>query len=349
MKKTDKIVVFWEGLPACGLLLNSIARDSSVQLTVFATRAAVPFRELDKMLAYEVIYLDKAAQILDYQSHFDNCDAFVFTGWRHREILELGIKLRKRYKTKLVMAVDNRRKHNIRQFLGAIYFRIFYRDKLDYAFVPGKSASQLMRFFGLRQDQIKLGYYGASSELYWSDRAWKDRQDEFLFVGSIDRRKGVDLLLDGFKNYRQQGGLWKLRMVGAGPLRDVYDDLDGVIWEGFRQPHDVAERMRKAKVLFLTSRDDHWGTVVCEAAACGMLLAVSASSGAYEDIIMEGVNGISIKKVDCQKLSSIMWQFEKRQHSTAEYGSSISQLISRKFGELAYQNALRSIIGDDSL
>lgn len=347
MNEANNVIIFWEGLPACGLLVNSLARNKSVQLTVFATRAAVPFQALDEMLDCEVIYLDSPSEILDYQDLFDYCTAFVFTGWRHREVLALGIKLREKYKTKLVMAVDNRRKNNIRQFMGAIYFRLFLRDNIDFALVPGKSTTQLMRFFGLRQDQIKLGYYGASSQLFWSGKDWKDRVDEFLFVGSIDRRKGVDQLLEGFKDYRRQGGLWNLRMVGEGPLRDAYDGVDGVVWDGFRQPHEVAEIMRTSKVLFLTSRDDHWGTVVCEAAACGMLLAVSCSSGSADDCIMEGVNGISIETVNSRTVSSIMWQFENQQDGISEYGSRISQLISQQFGELTYENTLLSIIHDN--
>ena len=347
MSEVKKVIVFWEGLPACALLLSSLARNPEVHLTVFATRAAVPFHDIDKRLDCNVIYLAYSSEILGYQWLFKDCTAFVFTGWRHRSVLELATQLRKKFNTKSVMAVDNRFKNNARQMLGAIYFRLFLRGKVDYAFVPGKSANRLMRFFGLRQNQIKLGYYGAASQIYWSDVEWKDRTNEFLFVGSVDRRKGVDQLIEGYKIYRRQGGSWSLRMVGEGPLRDGYEGLDGVAWDGFRQPPEVAERMRKSKVLFLTSRDDNWGTVVCEAAACGMLLAVSCKSGAVEDCIMEGVNGVSIETVTAKKIASTMWRFENQQHRNSEYGSSISKLIAQQFGERTYENSLCSIINDN--
>ena len=59
------------------------------------------------------------------------------------------------------------------------------------------------------------------------------------------------------------------------------------------QPAEVANTMNSSKVAHSPSYRDHWGTVLCEAAACGCLLIGSNQSGSSTDLIRCGINGFT--------------------------------------------------------
>ena len=52
------VVVFWEGLPLCRLLLKSLLEDSGIRFTFYATRSTVPFKDIDRLLGTAVNYVD---------------------------------------------------------------------------------------------------------------------------------------------------------------------------------------------------------------------------------------------------------------------------------------------------
>ena len=49
-----RIVIFWEGLPACGLLLNGLVEEGIHSITVYATKPTVPFSNLEKFAFFNV-------------------------------------------------------------------------------------------------------------------------------------------------------------------------------------------------------------------------------------------------------------------------------------------------------
>jgi hypothetical protein len=130
------VVVFWEGLPSCGLLLKSLLEDSDIRLTLYATRPAVPFKDIDRLLGTKVNYVDRPEDIV-FSEIFD-IDLFIFTGWNNKFLLSLSQKLKcKGVKTALVS--DNNLTYSLRQLIGSFYFRIFVKPKINFAFVPGQS------------------------------------------------------------------------------------------------------------------------------------------------------------------------------------------------------------------
>jgi glycosyltransferase involved in cell wall biosynthesis len=176
--------------------------------------------------------------------------------------------MKKHQNAKIVAMVDNRYRGNLRQYLGAIWFRLYLKKYFDAVLVPGKSGQKLMKFLGMDPSRIYTGLYGAYEGIFNETNPIEIRNKEFLFVGQLIERKSVDVLIDAFKAYRQAGGAWHLRLVGDGPLKDICTG-DGIILESFTEPKEIARKMNQARVLVLVSRDDNWGTVVCEGAACG--------------------------------------------------------------------------------
>ena len=193
-----------------------------------------------------------------------------------------------------------------------------FLKSLNYVFVPGTSSFQLMESFGHPSSQIFQGYYGASRAIYFPTKNIKDRPKSLLFVGQIIHRKGIDILVEAFKIYQNNGGAYTLTIVGStDPKCDSKllgtNDFKSIRLLPFLQPDKIAELMNEHRVLVTPSRFDHWATVVCEAAACGCLLVASHQVGAAYDIIKPGINGFvfdSQKKSCVQDLAKILHLLE---------------------------------------
>jgi glycosyltransferase involved in cell wall biosynthesis len=297
-------LIFWEGFPPCGLLTKVVAEQYGDRLKLLGTRAAVPFEGLEELLGHPIDWLEKPDDIWERREEFADRNFIIHTGWSHPGWLRFDRWMKSRGAT-VVVAVDNSWKGSWRQYAGAIWFRLWLRRHFDAAIVPGRSATKLLRFLGMSQNRIFTGYYGAHESIYKPGPVIFERRAEFLYVGQLIRRKGIDILLAAFREYRLNGGAWGLRIIGSGPMQADCQG-EGIIFEGFGQARHVAQRMAEARCFILPSREDHWGTVVCEAMACGTPVIASRWVGASEDLIRNGINGWVFDEMTPSQLSRCM-------------------------------------------
>lgn len=340
-----KPIVFWEGFPACGLLLKEVVRHFGNDLVIMATRPAVPFENLEALLEHKIIWLENADDIWERRAEFSDRNFVVHTGWNHKGWLQFDQYVKRKNNAKVVVVVDNNFKKNIRQFLGAFYFRLVLKNYFDAVFVPGREGQKLMRFLGMQANKIYVGNYGAYEKIYKDTHAIEYRNNEFLYVGQLNKRKSVDILIEAFKAYRKAGGRWNLRILGSGELANLCEG-DGIIFEGFTQPHKVVEKMNQAKVFLLISREDHWGTVVCEAAACGMNLITTETVGATVDIVRNNINGIVLNAISAQCLIDAFNYYEQLDENLLINGSKVSKGIAQGYDSYSYYTAVMKMMYD---
>ncbi len=101
------------------------------------------------------------------------------------------------------------------------------------------------------------------------------KQPIFGFLGRLDKNhKGLDLLLDGFSIYVQNGGLATLELVGDGPdmdfLKKQAKDLEienQLIFHGAKYGDEKFDYLANFDVFVHTSRMEGFPTAVLEAAA----------------------------------------------------------------------------------
>lgn len=137
-----------------------------------------------------------------------------------------------------------------------------------------------------------------------------DRDPErLLFVGTVRRVKGLDVLVQALPAVIEQQPGVHLRVVGEPfrrqyrrderEVRELVDELglqDRVHFVGGREPEGVAEEMRRAAVLVVPSRRESFATVIPEAMACGTPV-VATRCGGPEEILTEGT-GILVPRED---------------------------------------------------
>jgi glycosyltransferase involved in cell wall biosynthesis len=93
-----------------------------------------------------------------------------------------------------------------------------------------------------------------------------------VFVGSLEKRKGVDFLLAVLADLP---GNWQLDLIGpqSGPLLHCADPRIRRV--GPRSPEEIQAGLGEFDVFLSPSREDTWGVAPIEAAAAGLLVVVS--------------------------------------------------------------------------
>lgn len=115
----------------------------------------------------------------------------------------------------------------------------------------------------------------------------------FLFVGSLIRRKGIDILLDAADGVEE--GVLEIVVVGDGPLRGIVESRARVNPTikplGARSPAEVARLMLSSSALVLPSRSEGRPFVIMEAMAAGLPVLATDIPGSRE-LVQDGVTGL---------------------------------------------------------
>lgn len=119
--------------------------------------------------------------------------------------------------------------------------------------------------------------------------------DRLLFVGTVRKVKGLDVLVRALPGIVDARPTARLRVVGEPFLRSYRRDeeevrslvadlglTDRVDFVGGLRPAAVAEEMRRAAVLVVPSRRETFATVIPEALACGTPVVATRCGGPQE-------------------------------------------------------------------
>lgn len=121
-----------------------------------------------------------------------------------------------------------------------------------------------------------------------------------LYVGRLDKGKGVEYLLQAARYIISQYTNLKFLIVGDGSLRSTYEKLaeprtDQILFTGFRV--DIPDLMNISDMLVLPSLSEGAANVVMEASASG-LPVIASEVGEVPKIIEDSRTGILVKPYD---------------------------------------------------
>lgn len=157
----------------------------------------------------------------------------------------------------------------------------------------------------------------------------------FLFVGRLTSDKGINDLLSAFKNVRQHNSFVELWIVGpdeegmASSIQKSSNELQGVI-KLFKQTSQPELFMAAADVLILPSYREGFGTVVIEAAACGIPTLAYKIDGII-DAVEDGKTGILVNLGEVEKLSKAMSRIAIDKNFLANLGQNARKRAIDKF------------------
>lgn len=167
----------------------------------------------------------------------------------------------------------------------------------------------------LKEDRIEIIYNGIDPEIFQNEngdllrKKWGITDDELAlgFVGQLDGRKGIGVLLSAFESIRLKVQNAKVVFVGVGPLREMIESeirskgwQNHVILAGFQD--DVPKVMNAIDILVLPSYWEGFGIVLIEAMAARKPI-ISTNISSMPEIVENGETGYLIKPGNSEELA----------------------------------------------
>jgi glycosyltransferase involved in cell wall biosynthesis len=200
------------------------------------------------------------------------------------------------------------------------------------AFAIGELAVRDFLRWGVRAEKVALLTYsnpvtprGAEPDRLCE--AFRGHRKAFCFVGALEKRKGIDLLINAFARIQESSGDWVLVLVGPDRSEGKYAAQVGdlrigkrVLFRGAIAPPCVASVLQSAAVLVLPSRFDGWGVVLNEGASLGLALISTDRCGAAYHLIAPCENGFRVRAGSVESLAAAMATYVKNPELAAKHG-----------------------------
>jgi glycosyltransferase involved in cell wall biosynthesis len=187
-------------------------------------------------------------------------------------------------------------------------------------------------------------------------------QDRFvlLFVGSIIRRKGVDVLMDVFIELSKKYSDICLIMVGpqsskeSGTVDDAYVSQqkekihnarlsDSVIWSGLIADQAMLVNYYRAADLFVfPTRNEGSPNVLAEAMAAGLPVIASLLPGTTDNIVLNGKNGSLVQVNSSEQFINAIELVYLDEYKRLKMGLASRKAALEKFSFDSYCQKLRS-------
>lgn len=195
----------------------------------------------------------------------------------------------------------------------------------------------------LDADRIEVIYNGIEAEPFMQPSPrdfrteWRIKPEELVlgFVGQLDERKGIRVLLAAFQRIKREWPQTRLVFVGQGPLRElIVDEIDKQRWgEAVLNPgflDDIAGVMQALDILLLPSYWEGFGIVLIEAMAAGKP-AISTDTSSMPEIIADGQTGFVVPPGDVEALADRVMQLLRDTTLREKFGRAARQRVLEKF------------------
>jgi glycosyltransferase involved in cell wall biosynthesis len=177
-------------------------------------------------------------------------------------------------------------------------------DLADLHCVASTVVKQQLTLSGVLPERVWIVPYGADPEVFYPRVDGSPREFRILFAGYVSLRKGMITLLTALEKLRKKD--WRVDFYGgvaqeARPDIDSYSGQTPLFFHAPVTQNDLAEKMREASVLVLSSLEEGFGLVVPQALSCGTPSIVSEAVGA-KDLIKNRENGSVFPVKDSEAL-----------------------------------------------
>jgi glycosyltransferase involved in cell wall biosynthesis len=195
---------------------------------------------------------------------------------------------------------------------------------------------------------VRVVDYGVHPSFYSVQWSPAEHEPALVYSGSLDRRKGLDVLFDALELLPERN--WTLRILGHGPMEAELRarNLPKVEWLGTLRWDEMQGQLARAWGLVIPTRADTGPTVVKEARVIG-LPVIGTRNGGLRDYIRHGENGYIVDPLDPKTLATALSSLMQsrahcidmgNRHHAEDRDSFAPSLCARKFAAL-YQELHR--------
>ncbi|OGN00667.1 MAG: hypothetical protein A2651_03315 [Candidatus Yanofskybacteria bacterium RIFCSPHIGHO2_01_FULL_42_12] len=178
------------------------------------------------------------------------------------------------------------------------------------------------------------------------------KEYDLIFVGRLENNKGITLLLEVIRNFKNQESRIKCLVVGDGALRDWVQSqitnyqLPITNYGWAKDQKEIAELMNKSKILIMPSYNEGGPRVILEAMACGVPV-LATNVGLIPDFAEKNVAKIIDWNAEdiAQKARELLENGEERERLSAT-GVELASKFERKIMVKNYADKLFKILED---
>jgi glycosyltransferase involved in cell wall biosynthesis len=255
-------------------------------------------------------------------------DAVVFSGWLHPPYRKLAFSSTLKH-CALVMGMDTPWWGTWRQHL-APWLLQWYLQRMDRVVVAGERSWQYAQRLGIPSAKIQRGLYGIDYQAWYPLMQERQRSlwpQSFLFVGRYAPSKGIDILVEAYRQYRSWiSDPWGLVCCGQGTLANHLQNQAGIENRGFVQPTDMIAVWQQAGAFLLPSRFDPWPIALVEASAAGLPVVCTDVCGSSVEVIRPGYNGIIVPQENPEALARALLSLHEHYELLPTWGKRAQQL-----------------------
>lgn len=271
------------------------------------------------------------------------------TGWIDKDYLKVASHFFKQG-VPVVGAFDTKWRGDFRQKVATWLSPFVFRQQFSHVWVSGLHQYEYARRLGFPRERIQIGMYSADTPrfeaAYQANLASKKAKypHTLLFVGRFVEMKRVNELAQAFKELSQEMRHdWKLKLVGNGPLREGFPEIEGIEIIDFVQPEVLPSLSADAGAFILSSFDEPWGVVMHEFAAAGLPIIAAEGSGASTAFLRQGYNGFLIQQASVSGIKAALRQlFQSSDQKLLEMGEA-SLHLSRQISPDTWAATLNAI------
>lgn len=160
-------------------------------------------------------------------------------------------------------------KKTLKQADMIIYNSVESKVSMERAFPQARDLSHYISYIIVHKPNVE--HQPVSPDVYFKD-VKIDGQDYFLYIGTIERRKGADLLLHAYETYRSHGGTKLLYLGGAirePEIQELYQTISnrtpGIHALGYVDDEQKDILYRNCSGFVFPSRAEGFGIPIIEA------------------------------------------------------------------------------------
>ncbi len=277
--------------------------------------------------------------------------ALVSVGWADRADLCLFRQAARR-RLPLVLVSDSRWRDHRRHWPAELSKRLLLRQ-CGAALVAGRESRAYLERLGFPAAAIHQPWDVVDNALFQAAAGRTQPADppHLLCVSRFVAKKNHTGLLEAYAAYQRRGGLWGLRLIGAGPLEpeircaiSALPDPGRVRLDPFLQLEELGQAYGEAAGFVLASSSDQWGLVVNEAMAAGLPLIVSSACGCAVDLVCQGVTGWCFDPRDPGALPEALWRLEHTPPAARRAIGAAAQLHLQNWDPAAFAAGLAAAV-----
>lgn len=195
---------------------------------------------------------------------------------------------------------------------------IYANEIIEYLLIPQNIIHISNYSLGIKGITKKISYTiipNAIMPIYFDIELKKNTDNCLIYIGAIDERKNILLLLQTLYTLVQNGKLYYLEILGDFLAEDYKNEILSYVknkglskyikFHGWVSQAVVVDVLKRSDILVVCSKQETLPMVIAEAMAAGKIV-VSSNVGGVSEMITDGIDGFLFNLDDSHKLYEIL-------------------------------------------